>query len=98
MTSKGRVNIRDEKYKYDLSPIDDKCDCYTCKNYTKSYLRHLYKCDEGFGKRLLSIHNIRFLIHLMEDIRTAIKEDRFKDFKEEFFKEYGLNIENPRGF
>ena len=98
MTSKGRVNIRDKKYEYDLSPIDDKCDCYTCKNYTKSYLRHLYKCDEGFGKRLLSIHNIRFLIKLMEDIRTAIKEDRFKDFKEKFFEEYGLNTTNPRGF
>ena len=98
MTSKGRVNIRDEKYKYDLSPIDDKCDCYTCKNYTKSYLRHLYKCDEGFGKRLLSIHNIRFLIKLMEEIRIAIKEDRFKDFKEQFFEEYGLNTTNPRGF
>ena len=98
MTSKGRVNIRDKKYEYDLSPIDDKCDCYTCKNYTKSYLRHLYKCDEGFGKRLLSIHNIRFLIKLMEDIRVAIKEDRYLDFKEKFFEEYGLNVVNPRGF
>ena len=98
MTSKGRVNIRDKKYEYDLSPIDDKCDCYTCKNYTKSYLRHLYKCDEGFGKRLLSIHNIRFLIKLMEEVRVAIKEDRYLDFKEKFFEEYGLNITNPRGF
>lgn len=98
MTSKGRVNIRDKKYEYDLSPIDDKCDCYTCKNYTKSYLRHLYKCDEGFGKRLLSIHNIRFLIKLMEEIRVAIKEDRYLDFKEKFFEEYGLNVVNPRGF
>ena len=98
MTSKGRVNIRDKKYEYDLSPIDDKCDCYTCKNYTKSYLRHLYKCDEGFGKRLLSIHNIRFLIKLMEEVRVAIKEDRYLDFKEKFFEEYGLNVVNPRGF
>ena len=98
MTSKGRVNIRDKKYEYDLSPIDDKCDCYTCKNYTKSYLRHLYKCDEGFGKRLLSIHNIRFLIKLMEEVRIAIKEDRYLDFKEKFFEEYGLNVVNPRGF
>ena len=98
MTSKGRVNIRDKKYEYDLSPIDDKCDCYTCMNYTKSYLRHLYKCDEGFGKRLLSIHNIRFLIKLMEEVRLAIKEDRYLDFKEKFFEEYGLNVVNPRGF
>ena len=94
MTSKGRVNIRDAKYEYDFSPLDDECDCYTCKNYTKAYLRHLYKCDETFGKRLLSIHNIRFLIHMMEEARTAIKEDRFGDFKDEFIKKYG----DKRGF
>lgn len=94
MTSKGRVNIRDAKYEYDFSPLDEECDCYTCKNYTKAYLRHLYKCDETFGKRLLSIHNIRFLIHMMEEARTAIKEDRFGDFKDEFIKKYG----DKRGF
>ena len=94
MTSKGRVNIRDAKYEYDFSPLDEDCDCYTCKNYTKAYLRHLYKCDETLGKRLLSIHNIRFLIHMMEEARTAIKEDRFGDFKDEFIKKYG----DKRGF
>ena len=94
MTSKGRVNIRDAKYEYDFSPLDEDCDCYTCKNYTKAYLRHLYKCDETLGKRLLSIHNIRFLIHMMEEARTAIKEDRFGDFKNEFIKKYG----DKRGF
>lgn len=98
MTSKGRLNIRDKKNEFDLSPIDSECDCYTCKNYTRSYLRHLYKCEEGFGKRLLSIHNIRFLIRLMEQVREAIKEDRFLEFKEEFFEKYGLNEKNPRGF
>ena len=98
MTSKGRLNIRDKKNEYDLSPIDHECDCYTCKNYTRSYLRHLYKCEEGFGKRLLSIHNLRFLIRLMEQVREAIKEDRFIEFKEEFFEKYGLNEKNPRGF
>ena len=94
MTSKGRVNIRDAKYEYDFSPLDEECDCYTCKNYTKAYLRHLYKCDETFGKRLLSIHNIRFLIHMMEEARKAIKEDRFKEFKEDFLKKF----DNERGF
>ena len=94
MTSKGRVNIRDAKYEYDFSPLDEECDCYTCKNYTKAYLRHLYKCDETLGKRLLSIHNIRFLIHMMEEARKAIKEDRFKEFKEEFLKKF----DNERGF
>ncbi len=94
MTSKGRVNIRDQKYEEDFTPLDDECDCYTCRNYTKSYLRHLYKCDEAFGKRLLSIHNIRFLIHLMEEARAAIKEDRFGDFKDEVLRKFG----DKRGF
>lgn len=89
MTSKGRVNIRDQKYEEDFTPLDDECDCYTCRNYTKAYLRHLYKCDEAFGKRLLSIHNIRFLIHLMEEARTAIKEDRFGNFKDEVLRKFG---------
>ena len=89
MTSKGRVNIRDAKYEYDFSPLDEECDCYTCKNYTKAYLRHLYVADETFGKRLLSLHNVRFLIHLMEEARKAIKEDRFGDFKEEMLRKYG---------
>ena len=99
MTSKGRLNIRDKKNEYDLNVIDDTCDCYTCKNgSSRSYLRHLYKCDEGYGKRLLSIHNIRFLTKLMEEVREAIKEDRYLDFKNEFFEKYGLNITNPKGF
>ena len=94
MTSHGRVNIKNEKYKEDFTPLDDRCDCYCCKNYTKAYLRHLYICDETFGKRLLSIHNVRFLIHLVEEARKAIKEDRYKDFKEETLKEFG----DERGF
>ena len=89
MTSKGRVNIRDKKYETDFTPLDPNCDCYCCKNYTKAYLRHLYICDETFGKRLLSIHNVRFLIHLMEEIRTAIKEDRFLEFKKDFLNKFG---------
>ena len=99
MTSEGRLNIRDKKNEYDLRVIDENCDCYTCKNgYSRSYLRHLYKCDEGYGKRLLSIHNIRFLTRLMEEVRLAIKEDRYLDFKNEFFEKYGLNTVNPKGF
>ena len=99
MTSNGRLNIRDKKNEYDLNVIDDTCDCYTCRNgYSRSYLRHLYKCDEGYGKRLLSIHNIRFLTKLMEEVRQAIKEDRYLDFKNEFFEKHGLNTVNPKGF
>ena len=89
MTSQGRVNIRDAKYKEDFSPLDPECDCYTCKNYTKAYIRHLYVAEESFGKRLLSIHNVRFLIHLMEEARKAIKEDRFGDFRDAMIAKYG---------
>ena len=94
MTSQGRINIKNEKYKEDFSPLDSQCDCYCCKNYTKAYLRHLYVCDETFGKRLLSIHNLRFLIHLMEGARQAIKEDRFGDFMNANLAAFG----NERGF
>jgi queuine tRNA-ribosyltransferase len=94
MTSQGRINIKNEKYKEDFSPLDPRCDCYCCKNYTKAYLRHLYVCDEAFGKRLLSIHNLRFLIHLMEGARQAIKEDRFGDFMNANLAAFG----DERGF
>ena len=83
MTSQGRIIIRKAMYKEDFTPLDPKCDCYCCRNYTKAYLNHLTRTDEGFGTRLLSIHNTRFLVKLMEDARQAIKEDRFNDFKEE---------------
>lgn len=94
MTHHGRVNIRDAKYKDDFSPLDPECDCYCCKNYTKAYLRHLYVCDEIFGKRLLSIHNVRFLISIMEGARQAIKEDRFGDYKKIVLAAFG----DKRGF
>lgn len=83
MTSEGRISIRKSIYKNDFTPLDPECDCYTCRNYTKAYLNHLQRTNEGFGTRLMSIHNLRFLVKLMEDARKAIKEDRFNDFKEE---------------
>lgn len=83
LTSQGRINIRKAIYRDDFSPLDSQCDCYCCKNYTKAYLNHLFRTNEGFGTRLMSIHNIRFLIRLMENARQAIKEDRFLDFKNE---------------
>ena len=94
ITSAGRVNIKNEKYKEDFTPLDSECDCYCCKNYTKAYLRHLYVCDEMFGKRLLSIHNIRFLIKVMEGARQAIKEDRFGDYMKATLAAFG----DERGF
>jgi queuine tRNA-ribosyltransferase len=83
MTSQGRISIRKNIYKNDFTPLDPQCDCYTCRNYTKAYLNHLQRTSEGFGTRLMSIHNLRFLIKLMEDARKAIKEDRFNEFKKE---------------
>ena len=94
MTSTGRVNIRDARYKEDFTPLDPNCDCYCCKNYTKAYLRHLYVSDETFGKRLLSYHNVRFLIKVMEGAREAIKEDRFLEYKTAVLAAFG----DKRGF
>ncbi len=94
MTSKGRVNIQRAQYKEDFTPLDPECDCYTCKHYTKAYLHHLYKAGEDFGKTLNSIHNIRFLIRLVEGARKAIQEDRFNEYKEAVYAAYG----DKRGF
>jgi len=98
MTSTGRLNIRNAKNERDFGPIDTECDCYTCKNYSRAYLRHLIRCNEGLGMRLLSIHNLRFLIRLTEEVRLAIQEDRFLDFKEAYFKKHKLNSVDSRGF
>ena len=95
MTSKGRVNIKKAIYKEDFTPLDSECNCECCKNYTKAYLNHLYRCNEGLGNRLMSIHNLAFLINLTNKAKQAIKEDRFKAFKEETIKKYGFD---ERGF
>ena len=95
MTSKGRINIKKQIYKYDFTPLDDECDCECCRNYTKAYLNHLFRSDEGLGNRLMSIHNLRFLIKLVEDARSAIKDNRFSDYKEYILKKYGFD---ERGF
>ena len=94
MTSHGRINIQRAEFKEDFSPLDEECDCYTCTHYSKAYLHHLHKAGEEFGKTLNSIHNIRFLIHLAEQTRIAIKEDRFADFKAEVYAKFG----DKRGF
>ena len=87
-TRNGRINIKNAKYKEDFTPIEDTCDCYTCKNFTKAYVRHLITSGEVNGGRLLSIHNIRFLIKEMEEIREAIRNDCFDEYKEEFISKY----------
>jgi len=93
-TRHGRINIQRAQYQEDFTPIEEGCDCYTCQNYTKAYLRHLFKAGEGFGQTLNSIHNIRFLIRLTEEARQAIKEDRFAEFKAKIYEDFG----DVRGF
>ena len=88
MTSEGKVVVRNATYERDWTPLDHNCDCYTCKNYTRAYIRHLVKCGEILGARLITIHNLRFLVKLMEDVRKAIEEDRLLEFREEFYKNY----------
>jgi len=98
MTSQGRVVIKNAKFAKDFTPIDPECDCYTCKNYTKAYIRHLIKADETFGIRLTTTHNLHFLQNLMRQVRQAIQEDRLGDFREEFFEQYGFNKPNAKNF
>ncbi|MBI2631421.1 tRNA guanosine(34) transglycosylase Tgt [Candidatus Pacearchaeota archaeon] len=94
-TSKGRISISNQKYKFDKSPIDFSCSCFVCKNYSKSYIRHLVSQEEGSGMRLTSYHNLFFLISLLEKVRDAIKKGSFNHFKEKFKKTYKdyINIE-----
>lgn len=91
LTSKGKLVVKNAKYKDDFSPLDENCDCYACKNHTRAYIRHLLNVDEILGARLLSIHNLRFLIKMMENIRKSIEEDRYLEFKDEFYRNYGYD-------
>jgi queuine tRNA-ribosyltransferase len=97
MTSQGRLVIRNAQFAKDFGPIDPECDCYTCRNYSRAYVRHLIKAEETFGIRLTTIHNLHFLLQLMRHVRQAIREDRLLDFRNEFFERYGLN-DNDKGF
>ena len=87
-TSRGEVQLKNAPFKEDFSPIDLECDCFTCKNYTRGYIRHLFNVDEILGLRLVSLHNIYFYVKLIQTCREAIKEDRFAGFKKEFLEGY----------
>ncbi len=89
LTSRGRIIVRDAKYARDYSPLDPECDCYTCRNFTRAYIRHLLKAQEVLGIRLTTWHNLKFLLDLMKKIRQAIIEDRLGDFRNEFFESFG---------
>ncbi|GAA5415619.1 queuine tRNA-ribosyltransferase [Paraliobacillus ryukyuensis] len=98
MTSNGRLVVRNAKYARDFGPIDPNCDCHTCRNYSRAYIRHLVKSNETFGLRLTTYHNLYFLLNLMQQVREAITEDRLGDFREEFFEQYGFNKPNAKNF
>lgn len=98
MTSTGRLVVRNAKFARDFRPIDKNCDCHVCQNYSRAYIRHLIKCNETFGFRLTTYHNLYFLLNLMKQVREAIKEDRLGDFREAFFEQYGLNKPNAKNF
>lgn len=85
-TNAGRIIIKNSEYKFDTSPLDSECMCFTCRNYTKAYLRHLFSAGEILGMRLLSYHNLFFYTKLMEEIRKSLKEGKFGEFKKNFLK------------
>ena len=89
LTTKGKVILKNKSMKLDMRPLDEGCDCYVCKKYTRSYLSHLVRSEEILGARLITYHNLYFLKSLMHKVRKAIQEDRLLDFKEEFFKDFG---------
>ena len=89
LTSRGKLVVRNAVFFFFFGPLDDECDCYTCKNYTRAYIRHLVNTKEILGIRLLSIHNLRFLTKLMENIRIEIERDNLKNFRDEFYDKFG---------
>ena len=91
ITRHGRVVIRNAVYAEDFKPIDDDCSCYSCRSYSRAYIRHLLKCDEIFGLRLMSIHNLHFLLDFMRQMRIAIIGGNFPEFQRDFWSKYPVN-------
>lgn len=90
MTSIGKINLRNARYKEDFTALDHECDCYVCRNYTRAYLRHLVISKEILASMLVSYHNLHFTLNLMKNMRQAIMDDRFLEFKNEFELKYGI--------
>jgi queuine tRNA-ribosyltransferase len=95
-TREGRKNIRRSIYRSRRGPVDEHCDCYTCRTFSAAYLHHLFKCEELLAYRLATIHNLRFIMELMEDIRDAIAENVFSSFKANFLSHYKITSESDR--
>ncbi len=95
-TREGRVNLRNSRFKNQMYPIDPDCDCYTCRTFSAAYMHHLFKCEELLGYRLATIHNLRFILKLMDRMRRAIIEGTFPQFKESFLAGYRTVDEETR--
>jgi queuine tRNA-ribosyltransferase len=85
LTSEGNINIKNARFERDFSALDPKCGCYTCRNYSRAYLRHLFKSKEILSSVLLTLHNLSFLQDLMRGMRLAIEEDRFAEYKKSYY-------------
>jgi queuine tRNA-ribosyltransferase len=85
-TDFGKININNARFRTDTLPVEPGCTCYTCQNYSRAYLHHLYRCRELLAYRLNTIHNIHYYTSLMEQMRLAIEQDAFSDFKKEFYQ------------
>lgn len=94
MTWNGRLVIKNAQYEHDFTPIDEHCNCYTCRNYSRAYIRHLVRVNEIFGLRLLTIHNLHFLIDFMKQMRQSILEDRFPEFYRKFTANFSFNAKS----
>ena len=90
-SSKGRMNMRNAKFEHDFTPLDHECDCYTCKNFTRAYIRHLVKQNEMLGSILLSMHNIHFLLDLMRRARAAVIAGNYSEFLSAWLNSEGAN-------
>jgi queuine tRNA-ribosyltransferase len=90
--TEGVIKIRNAKHKTDTGPLDENCDCYTCKNYSRSYLHHLDKCNEILGAQLNTIHNLRYYQRVMEGLRNAIDNDELDEFVKEFYEQKGMPV------
>lgn len=98
MTRTGRLVIKNAKYAEDERPLDETCTCSTCRDYSRAYIRHLFAAKEDLGKRLVSIHNIHFLINLVDEAKAAILENRFLEYKQQFYVEYGITTDGSISF
>jgi len=95
-SSQGKIIVRDAPFKDDFKPLDEDCSCFTCKNYSRAYLRHLFNAGEILGLRLVSLHNIYFYNSLMQKIRESILEDRFSEFKKQIFEKNNFNADSRK--